>query len=287
MNGELLLTILSSIAQQESESISANVKMGVKMKMKRGEIVGMPQCLGYDYNKENKKITINHKEADIVRYIFKRYVEGAGGYVIAKELSNSEDCFTKRGNEKWEATSVLNIIKNEKYVGDLLLGKTITTDPITHRKIKNLGEEEMYLVKNHHDPIIDRVLYDKANEILKKRSKESKDYLNRKGRYSRKHAFSSITKCGACGSRTTRRKWHGGQPYEKQVWRCANYLKNGKQACPESKGIDEKILEQAFINTFNMIQGDNMEAIKTFLKDTSSNLKNTDNSKEIKEIDEK
>lgn len=284
MNGELLLTILSSLAQQESESISANVKMGIKMKMKRGEIVGMPQCLGYDYNKKTKQITINKKESEIVKYIFKRYVEGAGGYVIAKELTNKKSWKTKKGNEKWDATSVLNIIKNEKYVGDLLLGKNITTDPITHRKIKNMGEEEKYLVKNHHEPIIDRELFNQANEILSKRSKQTKNKMKKRGRYSRKHAFSSITKCGYCGTRTTRRRWHKGKPYEKFVWRCANYLNNGKESCPESKGVDEEMLKIAFVQTYNKLQENDMETIREFIDAFSKTTNSDDYNKELKEI---
>lgn len=88
MDGELLLVILSSVAQQEVENISANVKKGLKMKMQRGELVGFHGCLGYDYDKESKTISINEDEAEIVRYIFKRYLEGAGGSVIGRELEN-------------------------------------------------------------------------------------------------------------------------------------------------------------------------------------------------------
>ena len=88
MDGELLLVVLSSVAQQEVENISANVKKGLKMKMKRGELVGFQGCLGYDYHKDTKTITVNEEEAEIVRYIFNRYIEGAGGSVIAHELEN-------------------------------------------------------------------------------------------------------------------------------------------------------------------------------------------------------
>ncbi|MDM8102245.1 MULTISPECIES: recombinase family protein [Oceanobacillus] len=86
MDGELLLVVLSSVAQQEVENISANVKKGLKMKMSRGELIGFQGCIGYDYNPEDKTLTINEKEAEIVRYIFERYVQGAGGKMIAKEL---------------------------------------------------------------------------------------------------------------------------------------------------------------------------------------------------------
>lgn len=137
----MLLVILSSLAQQESESISANVKKGLKMKMKRGELVGFNGCLGYDYDPKEKVITINKKEAEIVKYIFQRYIEGNGCYVIAKELTALK-YKTKRGSTNWGESTVRGIIKNEKYKGDLLLGKSFTVDPITHRRLENFGEED-------------------------------------------------------------------------------------------------------------------------------------------------
>ncbi len=285
MDGEVLLTILSSLAQQESESISLNVKMGLSMKMSRGEIVGSQRCLGYDYDKETKTLSINEREAEIVKYIFRRYIEGAGGMVIARELTE-EGIRTIRGNVRWDGTSVLNIIKNEKYVGDLLLGKTITTDPISHRKIKNKGEEKQYLVRNHHEPIISREVFEQAHELLSKRSIDAKGNLVNKSKYSRKHAFSSITKCGHCGSPTTRRKWHGGKPYEKYVWQCATYLKYGKDSCPESKAIDEDVLENAFVHTFNKLQENNNDTMKEFIENFAEKFKNNDNTKKLERIEQ-
>ena len=112
MDGELLLVVLSSVAQQEVENISANVKKGLKMKMKRGELVGFNQCLGFDYDPVMKKISVNRKEAEVVKYIFKRYCEGMGCSVISKELSKL-GYQTKNGNAKWYDTTVLSIIRNE------------------------------------------------------------------------------------------------------------------------------------------------------------------------------
>ena len=153
MDGELLLVILSSVAQQEVENISANVKKGLKMKMQRGELVGFQGCLGYDYNPEDKTLTVNEEEAAVVRYIFQRYTEGAGGSVIAKELENL-GYKTKRGSPKWADSTVIGIIKNEKYKGDILLGKTFTVDPISKRRLYNFGEEDQFYIREHHEPII-------------------------------------------------------------------------------------------------------------------------------------
>lgn len=263
MNGEMLLVILSSLAQQESESISANVKMGLKMKMKRGELVGYNGCLGYDYNKEDKSISVNEEESEIVRYMFKRYIEGAGCFVIAKELTKL-GYKTRRGSAKWHESTIRGIIKNEKYKGDLLLGKTFTVDPITHRRLHNFGEEEKYYIEDHHEPIISAEMFDKAQEILKRRSSR----YNNKGRnekYSRKHAFSSLCKCSFCGGTLIRRKWHSGTNHEKYTWQCGTSIKNGRKACAYSKAIDEKMLKAAFVQGYNRLSLNNRDMISEFL----------------------
>lgn len=287
MDGELLLTILSSLAQGESESISTNVKMGFKMKMQRGEMIGLGRCLGYNHDKEAKTLTINEKEAEIVRYIFKRYLEGAGGRVIANELTEHPDYYTLTGKKKWNSTTVLRIIENVKYRGDLLLGKYITTDPITHRIIKNMGEEEQYYVENHHEPIISKEDFDNAQEILQKRSKGNKNKTGARTKYSRKYAFSSITTCGLCGSRMERRIWHSGKPWEKAVWMCSNYSLNGKDACPKSKGIHEVLVEEAFIHTFNTLRENDMDIIESFIKSVTETLNSDDNKKAIIRVENK
>ena len=128
-DGEFLLTILSSVAQQEVENTSAYVKKGLKMKMKRGELVGFQGCLGYKYDIETKTISVDETEAETVRYMFERYVAGAGSTMIAREL-NEQGIMTIRGNP-WTSSSVMGVINNEKYTGDILLGKTFTVDPIT------------------------------------------------------------------------------------------------------------------------------------------------------------
>ena len=153
MAGELLLTILSSVAQQESETISSHVKLGLKMKQQRGELIGYNGCLGYTYDKENKSISINQEEAEIVKYIFNRYAQGVGSSIIARELTNMK-YLTLKGLTKWSDSTVRRILKNEKYKGDVLQGKTYTTDPITHKRVINMGEENQYYIKEHHTAII-------------------------------------------------------------------------------------------------------------------------------------
>ena len=282
MNGELLLTILSSLAQQESESISANVKMGIKMKMKRGEMTGFNGCLGYDYHPEDKTITVNEEEAEIVRYIFQRYIDGIGCSVIAKELT-ARGAKTKRGSTTWGESTVRGIIKNEKYKGDLLLGKTYTVDPISHRRLDNLGEEDQYYVSNHHEPIISAEVFEKAQQIMKMRGRKSPTKGKRQ-KYSRKYAFSSKIKCGYCGASLTRRKWHSGTDHEKYVWQCMTFSKHGRQACEHSKGLDEKIIEEAYIRAYNYMVENNREVINEFIDNLDQTLATTTTSKDLKEV---
>jgi len=283
MNGEMLLTILSSLAQQESESISANVKMGLRMKMKRGEMVGFQGCLGYDYDPETKTISINEEEAETVRYIFRRYIEGAGSYVIAKELTNL-GVKTKRGNTKWSDSSVTRIIKNEKYKGDLLLGKTFTVDPITHRRLENMGEQEKYYVKDHHEPIISEEVFEEAQMILKKRSaKHNKEA--RGSKFSRKYAFSSKIQCAFCGGTAIRRKWHSGTDHESYNWQCGTSIKEGRKACTHSKGIKETLLEGAFVEAFNRLSKDNRQVIEEFVSDIEGALSVDENKVLLEEVE--
>lgn len=170
MNGELLLTIMSSLAQQEVESLSQNVKMGLQMKMKRGELIGFNGCYGYDYHTEDKSITVNEEEAEIVRMIYDMYLEGYGTTTIAKRLMEL-GIKNKKGEVSWHTHGVMGMIKNEKYKGDILLGKTFTTDPISKRRLANMGEENQYYLRDHHEPIVSREIWDKAEEIRMKRSR--------------------------------------------------------------------------------------------------------------------
>ena len=281
MNGEMLLTILSSLAQQESESLSANTKMGMKMKMKRGEIVGNQRCLGYDYDKETKMIYINEEEAKIVRYIFERYISGTGCFVIAQELT-AMGAVTKKGNTQWVDTSVRGIITNEKYKGDLLMGKTFTIDPISKRRLDNFGEEEKYYIENHHEPIISREQFDKAQEILSKRSKNFNQ--GRQGKYSLKYTFSSMMKCSYCGGNITRRRWHSGTDKQKDVWFCVTAIRKSKESCPECKAVEEIIIENAFVKAFNILCTDNKTVVEEFLKNVEEGLQAKDNKKQINKL---
>ena len=158
MDGEMVLSILGATYQQEVNNISAHVKKGLRMKMSRGELVGYAACLGYDYDKETQTLTVNEEEAELVRYIFKRYCDGAGISKIAQELEKL-GAKTKHGKTTWHPNGIRGILMNEKYVGDVVQGKTYITDPITKKRITNKGERDKYVVSDDHQGIISREVF--------------------------------------------------------------------------------------------------------------------------------
>jgi len=284
--GEFLLTILSSVAQQEVENISANVKFGHRARMKAGKNVGFRKCLGYNYNTETQVFTINEKEAEIVKYIFEQYTKGKGAYTIARELT--EKGYKPLRAEKWHWTSVIAIIKNVKYKGDLEMGKTYVTDPISKKRLMNLGEKDSYYVENNHPPIISAEVFQKAQDILNRRGQSIKHKGKRWDKYSRQYAFSSMIYCAFCGSVYSRRNLYSGKEYEKRVWSCADAVKRGKKICPDSMSkIDEKELEQAFVHAFRLMCSDNKSIISEFLQRVETSLNEHSYTRELAKVDRK
>ena len=270
-DGEFLMTILSSVAQQEVENTSAYVKKGLKMKMKRGELVGFQGCLGYDYDVATKSLSINEEGAKTVRYIFDRYVSGAGSTMIAREL-NEQGITTIKGNP-WTTSSVMGIINNEKYKGDILLGKTFTVDPISKRRLENLGEEDRFYIRDHHQPIVSEETFARAQEIRERRNGGRKSPTpGKREKYSRQYAFSCMLECGFCGSSLSRRRWHSNSKYKKTIWQCVTSTKSGKRYCPDSKGIPEQVIEEAFVESYKMLCSDNKDILEEFISRVEKTL---------------
>ena len=284
ISGEIMLTVLSAMAQQESENISSHVKLGLQMKLKRGELIGYNGCLGYVYDKESKQISVNYEEAEIVKYIFERYCQGVGCTTIAKELTTMK-YRTPTGKKKWHESTIRGILKNEKYKGDVLQGKTYTTDPISHRRVVNMGEENMYYMQEHHEPIISERMFNQAQEILQKRG-GVRGTGRRKGNFSRKYPFSSRLYCGFCGSLLTRRNWHSGTKNSITVWHCMEFVKHGKENCPHCKAIKESIIEEAFTQSYKLLCDSNKELIQTFLNEMEEIIQEESNESSIKRLEE-
>lgn len=266
MDGELLLTILSSVAQQEVQNTSEHVKKGLKMKLQRGEVIGNPRCLGYDYDSVTKKMSINEEEADIVRYVFNKYVEGYGSSRICKDL-RALGYKTRNGSDKWEARTIADIILNEKYKGDLLFGKTVTIDPIEKRRIKNDGQGDQYYFEKHHEPIVSNELWEKANQIYKVKCEEAKKKYQCQGDiFTGKFAMSGKMRCACCGSIYTRRSHMDTTHSYKWVWKCKDQVKYGATHCKDSKAMSDEALKNAFVQALNMLLVNDKSILSSFIK---------------------
>ena len=243
--GELLITIMSSLAQEESRSISENTTWGKRKAFADGKAsVTFSRFLGYD-----KGFVINEEEADTVRLIYKLFLMGLSFYAITKELQ-ARGRKTATGNAKWTISAVESVLTNEKYKGDALLQKQYTVDFLLKKRKKNEGEIPQYYVEGHHDPIIDPTTFDLVQaEILKRQS------LGK--RYSGISVFSAKIRCGCCGGWYGSKVWHSNDKYRKVVYRCnQKYKGDCKCGTPhlteeDIKAFFIKIVDQAFLKIFN------------------------------------
>ncbi|WP_010249650.1 recombinase family protein [Acetivibrio cellulolyticus] len=219
-DGELRLTIMSALAQDESRRTSERVKWGQKRRMEQGVVFGREV---FGYYLEKGVLTVNPEEAEIVKLIFHKYfTEGKGTHTIAKELYE-QGIATKRKNIRWSNAMILKMLRNEKYVGDLAQKKTYTPDFLDHKKKYNKGEEEIVYIKDHHEAIIDRDTWNAAQEELNKRTTS----IEQKSKYSNRYWCSGKIICGECKSRFVSRtkKLKNGQKYK--AWRCIEAANHG------------------------------------------------------------
>ena len=176
-------------------------------------------------------------------------------------------------------------MKNEKYKGDVLQGKTYTTDPISHRRVVNMGEENQYYIQEHHEPIISERMFNQAQEILQKRG-GLRGSGRRKGNFSRKYPFSSRLYCGFFGSLLTRRNWHSGTKNSITVWQCMEFVKHGKENCSHCKAMKENIIEEAFTESYKLLCNNNKQIIQTFLNEMEEIIQEESNESSIKRLEE-
>lgn len=259
--GEILITILSSLAQEESRNISENTRWGVVRKFEKGKvIVNHNKFMGYTKN-ENGDLVIVPKEAEIVRLVFRLYLEGYSAGKIAKYLEEQK-IKTATGLERWHDTVVLKMLRNEKYMGDALLQKTYTVDFMTKKKVMNKGIVPQYYVEDDHEAIIPKDLFYRVQEELARRASVNKSAVTRekkkngnhssKSKYSSEYALTGILLCGECGQEYRRVTWaRNGK--KKIVWRCSNRLTNGTKYCKDSVTLEEGILNRAVMEAIHRI----------------------------------
>lgn len=235
-DAELRLSIMASIAQEESRRTSSRVTWGQTRQMEKGVVFGR-SLLGYDVI--NGKISINPAGSIIVEMIFRKYaLEQIGTSEIARFLKKEGYC-TYSGNTNWKSTTIIKILKNEKYVGDLIQKKSYTPDYLSHKKQKNKGEVPLIYIKNHHEPIISRTVWNLTQERLKQNNKHTNKNIGPSSHY----IFSGRMKCNECGSNFISRYKYQKDGTRIRRWSCRTAVCEGASVCGISRLVrdDEAI----------------------------------------------
>lgn len=286
-DGELRLTIMAGLAQDESRRISERVQFGIIQSMKKGVAFGN---IVYGYDFKDGKLYINEEEAKIVRLIFHKYlIEGKGAYVIANELKEMKVKVKRTGSTNWRSGSILDMLKNVKYVGDLKQRITYTVDYLEHTKKFNEGEVEFIIIKDNHEPIIDRKTFEATQIELERRRSL---HRHEKSKYSCRHTLSGKLVCAECGG-----KYVGGVSREKsdgtrsRSWRCGTAVNYGKKHLVDGQEVgcdNNRVNDLVIKETFTTILKELIINKKQIKKEIESSLKNVLSvcRNEIKDIEE-
>lgn len=250
--GEVLLTIMASLAQQESQSISQNVKLGLQFRYQAGKVqVNHNRFLGYTKDDEGNLVIVP-EEAEIVKRIYREYLEGASLLQIGKGLE-TDGILTAAGKAQWRPTTLQKILRNEKYIGDALLQKTYTVDFLSKKRVKNNGIVPQYYVEGSHEAIIPRDLYMQVQEEMVRRANLHSGSDRKKRVYSSKYALSSIVYCPKCGDIYRRIAWNNRGKHS-TVWRCCTRVEHGPKVC-DAPTIQESDLQNAVARAINRVLG--------------------------------
>lgn len=264
MNSEMILTCLSSFAQAESESISGNVTKGIRMGYRQGRFVfRYDRFLGYRKGADGKP-EIVPEQAEIVRQIAQSYLNGNSLREIKRFLED-RNIPSPGGTRIWRKTTILSILQNEKYMGDVLLQKSFTADFMEGKKQKNNGELPQYYIRDNHPAILSRDMFYRIQEEISRRNSKrpanAKRAKTNRGRFSSKYALTERLVCGICGSLYRRVTWsiHGRKEV---VWRCINRLEYGSRICGSSPTIREELLHDAIMEAMQSLIRDNQNSLR-------------------------
>lgn len=256
---EMILTILSSQAQEESRAISTNVKWGYARKFEKGEST---RQRSYGFRKvPTGEMCIVEEEAAVIRNMARWFLDGDSLERIKHRLEDA-GIETTTGKKTWSTGTIYNILTNEKIMGDVLLQKTFTADYLTKRRVKNSGQQKQYYVKNHHEAVIPKTVYYKIQEEIARRS-SLKKAGTRKGKtaqgvYSSKYALTGIMVCNECGAHYRRTTW-AKNGKKVIVWRCINRLEHGTKRCHESPTLKEEVIQEAIMGKLHSLSIDQEE----------------------------
>lgn len=272
MESELMLSILSGLAESESVSISQNTKWSIQKRFINGTfIISYPP---YGYINADGKMEVVPEEAEVVRTIFGECINGKGAYLIAKEL-NDQGITSKRGTV-WHPSTIQGVLKNEKYTGDVIYQKTYTD--CRFNRHTNYGEENQYLLENHHEAIISHEAFEKAQLVMEQRGKE-KGVVKKEGKYRTRYVFSGKITCGECGSHFKRRIHCSGKK-EYIAWCCSKHIEHTSRC--SMKFIRDEDIKAAFVTMLNKLTFTCDMILKPFMQ----GLKNIDEKAYLHKITE-
>ena len=285
------INILSAMAEEESQLLSNKTKWRVQKSFQQGRVhCPTTYFLGYDTD-EAGNIVINEEQAEVVRRIFSEFLEGKGTPTIAKGLSE-DGVHTARGNTSWTGNAVYKILKQEKYYGAVRTQKTVTLDPITHKRVRNIDIEPQYLIKNNHPPIISEETFHAVQKELERRQNMSWDSeWNHPMNYSGKTPFSGKLFCGECGRPVTRRKitsQRKGEKYHFAAWQCrVSACKDPAFKECKAKYVWETELEKAFIRAVLQIKEERASVVSKAQKIINEYILSIAEQDKLQELDEK
>lgn len=271
---EFYITIYGSLAQSESENISANVKWGKERSAKEGNTnFQYKNSLGYRKGSDGNP-EIVPEEADIIKYIYFRFLAGDSFGTIKANLEDRK-ILSPGGKAEWSYSTIRSILTNEKYKGDIVINKTYVVDCISKKVKKNNGERTKYYVENNHPAIIDELTFGKVQEELARRSSKHKvkqvGTKTELGKYSSKYALTELLVCGECGTAYRRCTWTSGGK-KRIVWRCINRLDYGKKYCRNSPTISEDIIQKAIMEVIKSVAMQNTYLLKILKSHIAMNL---------------
>ena len=274
--GEVLLTILAAMAEQESRTMSTNIKWSYQKKFQNGEVIlNTGMVLGYKKD-SNGEYVIAEDEAETVCRIYREYIAGIPVPQICRELE-ADSITTKRGSTKWRPNAVLGILKNEKYTGNAILGKTFKPDVLSKRRMKNTGQSPMYYAENTHPAIIDQEIFDMAQAEMQRR-RDEKDAAVGSSRYTSKYPLSGLLVCGTYGHRLRRHVRTVGSGKRVAAWGCTNRISNGRAVC-DSYHINEDVLECTIRTAF-----DGMDDVLDIVEESCAEVLDAGNHAELNQV---
>ena len=281
--GEVMLTIMASLAQQESQSLSQNVKLGLQYRYQQGEIqVNCNRFLGFTKD-ENKRLIVVPEEAEIVKRIYREYLEGASMLKIARGLE-ADGILNGAGRERWHTSNINQILRNEKYIGDALLQKTYTVDFLTKKRVKNNGIVPQYYVENSHEATIPREIFMQVQEELIRRRIVHTSPNGKTRTFSSNHCFAQIIICGKCGEVFRRVHWNN-RGKKSIVWRCVSRLENTGLFC-DARTVLESTIEQILVTAINNTL-DGKDTFLSTLRDNIATVLSRENDKTLADIDKR